>query len=251
MQVKNLMKVAGSVMLSSFLLMSCSKSDDAVTIPAAGMMAFNLSTDQDAVGVSLSGNILPGTPLQYTSYTGGYLRIYPGTRSVNAYDYFTGKRITSTASDFESSKYYSLFVVGAKENYRNLVVKDNFDSLSTSFGESYIRYVNAIPDSSALQVTISGKTKQAIGGGAAFATVSDFVSVTPGEVTITIRNGNNIEASRTIKIDERKAYTLLFVGDPEVKDSSKKVEIRYIENGTLSDSEKQRTLTSSNAKSSK
>jgi hypothetical protein len=249
--VKSLLAIS-SMVLGVLFLASCSKSNDnSGNIPVAGLMAFNLVPDKAGIGVTLSGNNLTGTPLSFTSYTGGYLSIYPGTRSVRAYDYFAGNTITHTVNGFDAGKYYSLFVVGANDTYSNVVANDNFDSLSTADGQAYVRYVNAIPDSSKIQVSITGNVKSAISNQAGFATVSEFAAVNPGQISVTITNGGNIQASRSITVDPSKAYTLLFVGTPDATEAGKKVQIRYIENGTLTEDAGQRTVSYSNAVTSK
>jgi hypothetical protein len=74
-----------------------------------------------------------------------------------------------------------------------------------------------------------------INGEAAFAFVSDFVEINAGTAAIAISNNNNIQASRTVALEERKVYTVLFAGIPGSEDTAKSVQIRYIENGTLSE----------------
>lgn len=220
------------VMLLAGTFTSCLKNNDDVNnnFPVAGLMAFNLSPTKQAVGFSLSGNTLPGGPLPYTSYSGVYLNIYPGTRSVESFDYYSGNTISSSSFLFDSSKYYSVFLVGANGNYSNVVVRDNFDSLSGASGQAYVRYINAIVDSSsAPNVTIGGVVNET----AAFKNVSEFKAVTPGQLSIQVSNGGTINASRTISVEQRKVYTILLAGYPGSTNASDSVQIRFIANGEL------------------
>lgn len=229
---------------------SCTKTDnDNNNIPAAGLMAFNLATDQPATNIALSGNLLPGSPMNYLSFTGGYLRIFTGTRTITAFDYFTGRMLTNSGYSFAPNKYYSLFVVGSQKNYSNLVVNDNLDSLAATKGGAFVRYINAIPDSSKPLVSVAAKTI-VINENAPFGKVSDFTPLAAGQVTVSVKNDNTINATRTINLDESKAYTILLTGDPNATDSTKKVQIRYVENGTVTDAADQRTITSANSRSS-
>lgn len=228
---------------------SCTKTDNDNNIPAAGLMAFNLATDQPTTNITLSGNLLPGSPMDYLNYTGGYLRIFPGSRTIAAFDYFTGSMLTNSAYNFVPNKYYSLFVIGKQKNYRNVVVNDNLDSLTATKGGAFIRYINAIPDSSKPVVSVTAE-KSVVNENASFGKVSDFTQVTAGQVTVSIKNDNTINATRTIKLDELKAYTILLTGDPKATDSTKKVQIRYIENGTVTDAADEKTITSANTRSS-
>jgi hypothetical protein len=236
--------VTTGIVLSGLIFVGCNKDDDTpIDTPVAGLMAANLAPDKAAIGVSLSGNGISGTPLTYTSFTGGYLSIYPGNRPVEAYDYNSGASFTSENFNFEADKYYSLFVVGANDNYRNVIVEDDFNSLSSTSGSAYIRYINALPDSTASTVTISANGGDVVNENASYAAVSNFVEVTAGSVTIDVSNGSTVDATRTITLEERKVYTVLLIGDPNAPVSN--VEIRYIENGTLSDEEPEGRISAS------
>ncbi|MCC6288786.1 MAG: DUF4397 domain-containing protein [Chitinophagaceae bacterium] len=200
--------------------------------PVAGLIAFNLAPQQSAVGFQLSGNNLTNTALSYTNYTGGYLGIYTGARSVTAIDANTNSTLASTDYIFEKDKYYSLFLVG-DTTYQNIIVDDKIDSLSGN-GKAYIRYINAIADAGTPVVNISENGNSLINDNAAFKNVSAFVAATPGAVSISVNNNGNIQAQRSITLEERKVYTALLIGVPGSTDSLKSVQIRYIENGTLS-----------------
>lgn len=244
--------VWGSVLLAAILFAACSKNNDNDSnIPAAGLMAFNLAPDKAGIGITLSGNSLTNAPLLYTNYTGGYLPIYPGSRTARAYDYFMGNMLTATANNFEPNKYYSLFVVGANNNYTNVVTNDNLDSLAAAQGQSYIRFINAIPDSAAPRVVITAPNTSIVNAHAAFATVSDFTAIGAGQVNIDINNGSTIQANRTIDVTQAKAYTVLLIGQPNATDTTGKIQIRYIENGTLTGGSGQKNNASAKVSSSK
>jgi len=214
---------------------SCKKNDgDNNQIPVAGLMAFNLAPNKPAIGFSLSGNSLTNAPLAYTNFTGGYLGVYTGTRSVTAFDANTGTAITTNNDyTFDKDKYYSLFLVG-DSTYQNVISNDGIDSLSGATGMAYVRYINAIPDSSHPIVTLAQGGTNTVNENAAFSTVSKFTAFTPGDVAISVNNNGNIQANRTITVEQRKVYTALLIGMPGSSDTSKAVQIKYIENGTLS-----------------
>jgi hypothetical protein len=238
-----------AVVLSSLFLSACSKNHDSTAVPVSGLMAVNLAADRGPVGVTLSGNNLLGWPLYYMSYTGGYLPVYSGTRQAISFDYMMGNALAGTTQLFEPDSYYSLFIIGANGTYRNLVVKDSTDSANIQ-GQAFIRYINAVPDSAGLQVNITGTAKATPGGPVAFGTVSAFTPVNAGAITVQISNGSNIQVSRTIETAASKRYTLLFTGLPSATDSSRKVQIRYIENGTAGNG-KQQTATPDRASGSR
>ena len=220
--------------LALVVLISACKKDlgPSEPIPAAGLMVFNLAPDQQAVGVALSNSLLTNNPLQYTNYNGLYQNIYVGQRDIAVYDYLTDSVVATGNHTFENDNYYSLFVTGNNGNYETVVVEDDVDSTSSA-DKAYIRYINAVPDSSSPVVTITSAGTKVLDGAAAFNTVSPFAAVNEGEVNVSINNGTNISAARNITLEKGKVYTALLIGDPAKTDSLTKVQIRYIQNGQL------------------
>ena len=220
-----------------FLISSCTKfnDDNNNSIPAAGLMSFNLAPDQAGIYITLSGNNLSNLPLGYTNYSGAYQGIYVGNRAIQTYSYPSDTAIAESSQEFSSDKYYSLFVVGANGKYQNVVTNDNFDSLVHSAGKAFIRYVNAIPDSSKPVVTIAANGSNAINESASFAGVSEFSTVDAGEVAVKVSNGGSIDVNRNITVEQGKVYTVLLVGVPGATDASQAVQIKFITNGSTSD----------------
>jgi hypothetical protein len=245
---------AGVAIVALIGVVGCRKSldvvDNPVNTPVAGLMAFNLATDK-AVGVSLSGNNLTNFPLSFNNYTGNYLRIYTGTRTFESRDANNGNTLATTSFAFDSAKYYSAFVLGKNGAYKNVVVEDNFDSLSATNGQAYLRYINAIPDSAnSLNVNVSVAGSSVSNRAAAYGSVSDFVAVAPGQVNIAINNGSTISKDRAITLQQQKVYTVLLVGAPTPTTTADSVQIRFIENGTLDNSTNgQRTSSASQTQS--
>jgi hypothetical protein len=233
--------IAASVIITMGAVFSaCRKDSDSNNeIPVSGLMAFNLAPDQSALGVALSGNLLTNSPLSYTNYTGGYRNIFPGERVVQSYDYQKDTTLVTATHNFTTQKYYSLFVVGNNGAYKNVIVQDEIDSLPST--QAYVRYINAIPDSSnAPTVTIKANGANVVNAPAAFSTVSAFTPVNGGNIDIAIANGGNVSANRTIAVENGKIYTVLFVGLPAATDTAKAVQIKYILNGTITpDDDKQ------------
>lgn len=222
----------GGLLFTFAFISACNDDDDTIIRPdVAGFMAFNLATDQPVIGVALSGNEL-NAPLPYMSYTGGYVAIYPGKRSTDAFD-VNGNTISTTTPTYEANNYYSLFVVGMDGDYQNVVVNDGLDTLNVSEGNAYVRYINAIPGANTLNVTVKNDSATLITGQPSFGTVSDFEQVKAGEVTIAINNGSKIAVDRDITLENQKAYTLLLAGNPDGSDVSDSVQIRYIINGKV------------------
>ncbi len=219
----------------TFLFSACKKTNDTVPqTPVAGLMAFNLVPGESAIGIALSGNNLTSGPLYYTSYTGGYQPVYVGNRDVESYDFTTGSTLATTNQLFEDSSYYSVFVIGDSSTYKNIVVKDNIDSLTATSGQAFVRYVNAISDSSIQpMVTVSANGTDVFNTNAGFGSVSDFKPITAGDISVSVNSNTDVNSNRTISVDEGKIYTILLSGIPGETDSTKAVQIKYIANGTV------------------
>ena len=225
------------ILFSGMVLSSCKKDDINPQQPdVAGLMAFNLAADLDLV-LTIDGNRLTNSPLSYTHYTGGCVRVYPGSRDVEAFDYPSGDSVATATYNFEPNRYYSSFVVGSDSNYQQVIVSDNADSLSATSGKAYVRYINAIPGAANAAVTITAGGNEVVNTNTPFAGVSDFVEINPGDFNITVNSGSTGTANRTITVEEKKAYTVLLVAGA---DSTKGAEIRYITNGTLEDDAKEK-----------
>jgi hypothetical protein len=224
------------LLAGSIAFVSCSKldNDDNQNVPVAGLMAFNLAPDQSSLVLTLNGGSLTNYPLPYTNYTGGYLSVYPGSRTLEAYNSNSpsGAPLATATGSFEAEKYYSSFTIGANNNYRNVIVEDKFDTLSAG-GQAFIRYINAIPDSSRPTVVIAANGNNALSQQPAFGTVSDFVAIAPGTVSIDVANGSTIDADRTITVEQNKLYTVLLTGLPGTTPSGEM--IKFITNGTVTD----------------
>lgn len=233
--IRTRLALAAVILSSSLFLASCLKDHDSnqVNTPVAGLMAFNLSPDQSAAGFAISGSYLTNVPLAYTNYTGNYLSVYTGARSVAAFEYQGQRVLAETPGNFEEGKYYSAFLVGADSSYRTVLANDDLDTLSGTSGQAFVRYVNAITDSvnaPNVKVTVGGA--DVVNRAATYATVSDFVPVAPGDITVAVSGQNGVSATRTFAVEARKVYTVLLVGEPG--NLAAPVEIKYITNGELS-----------------
>jgi hypothetical protein len=219
------------ILSAAIVLVACRKSsfDNNSNQQAAGLMAFNLAPGKAAV-VKIGSNTLPGSPLAFNSYTGGYLPIYPGNRVVESIDYASGASLASVSGSFAVGKYYSVFLVGTGNSFQNVLSQDNFDSLSAGSGQSYIRYINAIPGSTSPTVTINSNGTSVVSTAAPFAGLSGFIPVTPGALDISVNEGTTFHIARTISTEAKRVYTILLIPGATSSDTA---QIRFVLNGTL------------------
>jgi len=225
-------KIFYALAASVFLFSACKKDTPASNSPVSGLMAVNLIPDQPGVDFIMSGSYLTNSPLVYTNYSGTYLSVYSGNRTIALGLANADTTVSSTDYVFEPSKFYSVFSMGANGKYRNLILNDNIDSLSTGSGDAFVRYVNAVPDSSKADFSIAQNGNNVLTADASFATASDFKSVNPGNLTVTA-SAENYSVNRTISVEKDKVYTIMLMGIPQTTDTTKAVQIKYILNGTL------------------
>lgn len=216
----------------SLLFSACKKNNnDLPQAPVAGLMAYNLAPDKSPIGFGISGNQFGNSPLYFSNYTGAYLPVYTGSRQLVSVDYNSGATIATTNVNFADSMYYSVFLVGAGGSYRNVFVKDDLAPLTAATGKAWVRYINAIPDSSAaVSVSIADGD---IAEQAAYATVSAFRQIPAGSFNTSISNGSSIAATRNINFEENKVYTILFVGLPNQTAPTQAIQIKYVLNGAI------------------
>jgi hypothetical protein len=227
--------LSGLLIAGLLVLAACNKNDnDIVQPPAAGLMAFNLATDKAGIGFRLGGNNLLNSALGYTNYTGDYLPVYTGTRNVEAFDVNSTGVLASVSNLFEEGKYYSLFLVGKDSTYANVIVNDNLDTLAAETNKAYIRYINAIADSSALSIDVTAAGSSVIRETASFKRVSEFVAVPAGDISFTISNEtSSADTTRTFAVEASKVYTILLAGEAGSVDPVTSPQIKYILNGTI------------------
>lgn len=222
------------ILLFSAIAFSACKKEDVPTTPTAGLMAFNLIPDtiQPVVFV-LDNNALTNSSIGFGSFTGGYLNVFTGLRTVNLYENSSDSALATMSYPFQPNMYYSAFAMGANGTYKNIIVQDNLDSLPTSSGNAFVRYVNAIPDSSSETVTVSANNSNVVNANTSFGDVSDFTGIAPGDISINLDNGSTISANKSMTLEQNKVYTVLLTGMPDATDTAKSVRIKYIVNGTV------------------
>jgi hypothetical protein len=222
------------ILLFAALTFSACKKENVATTPTSGLMAFNLIPDStQPVVFVLDNNTLANAPIGFDNFTGGYLDVFSGPRTIKLYESNSDSALASMSYTFQPGMYYSAFAMGANGNYKNMIVADDLDSLPTSSGNAFVRYVNAIPDSSGQTITVTSNGSDVINTNTSFGEVSDFTGIAPADISINIKNGSTISADKTITLEKDKVYTLLLTGMPNASDTAKAVRIKYIVNGTV------------------
>ena len=231
---KNLLPITG-VFLVAILFGACKKSDvNNVRTPAAGLMAFNLIPNSGGIGVAIGNNNLTPQALYFNNFTGTYKAVYTGERTLESYSFGSGSTLAKTPHNFKDSSYYTVFVMGVNDDYSNVFVEDKLEVLpQDDKTKTYVRFVNAIPDSSASKVTISAGGEDVFNNISSFKEVSEFKEVASGDVVVKIDNESTIDKSRTISLEKGKIYTVLLTGMPGSANSDFNVDIKFITNAVL------------------
>lgn len=222
---------------SGVIFSSCNKmnDNDDNNAAVAGVMGFNMAPDQDAIVMTLDGNAISNSPLGYNNYTGMYVAVYAGNRTFRTYNVNGSIPLTETGVSLDTNKYYSVYFLGTSGNYKHVFAEDKFDEMSGSNGKAYIRYIQAITDSTPSRVRITGGGNTWVDEDAGYSQTSAFVAVDPGELNIDLSNSADVDVSRTITVEAKKVYTILFMGISDSNNPELAEQIKFVTNGSLAD----------------
>ncbi len=231
---KNLLPIIGIFALA-LLFGACKKTESNNTpVPAAGLMAFNLIPNSGGIGVAIGSNSITPQPLYFNNFTGTYKAVYTGNRSLESYSFGSGSTLAKENHTFADSSYYSVFVMGANDVYSNVFVEDKLQSIpQVDKTKTFVRFVNAIPDSSSSNVTISSGAENIFTGLSKYKEVSEFKEIPSGDVMVKLNNESTIDTSRTISLDKGKIYTVLLTGIPASTNNDFKIDIKFITNASF------------------
>lgn len=232
---KNLLPIIGIFSLA-ILFGACKKTDsnNNIPIPAAGLMAFNLIPNSGGIGVAIGTNTLTPQALYFNNFTGAYKAVYTGDRTLESYSFGSGSTLAKENHMFKDSAYYSVFVMGANDVYSNVFVEDKLENIPQGDRtKTFVRFVNAIPDSTNSNVTISAGAENIFTGLSKYKEVSEFKEISAGDVVVKIDNETTVDTSRTITLDAGKIYTVLLTGIPESTNTDFTVDIKFISNASL------------------
>lgn len=217
----------------SLLAISCSKDKDPSPTPGvAGLVAFNLAPDQHHVFVTVDGAYFTAVPLDYSNYSGKYKGVYEGQKSVVSFDQLSNLDLAKVDFNFHDSAYYSLFFLGYKNNYKNLIVEDKILSLPKSTGKSFVRYLFAIPDSLGAHITVGNGTVNFFDENNFYSHISEFKETAQGGINASVKNGSgDIDEQHAFNLEANGIYTIIFQGTSRATDTLQKVKINMIQNG--------------------
>ena len=234
---------AFAALLGAALLSSCDK--DAVQqltgpVPGAQIKFFNFGVNAPAVNfyaddvkitaiVSATGTeSTNGTIYGGAGASGLYSAINPGQYTLKGKITATVDKdlaIATVTATLEDGKFYSFYMSGfyntTAKTVEGFVVEDPVPP-AFDFTQAYVRFVNAISNSSAMTLSVKNTTTTAevtIGGGVAYKSAGAFIAVPPGVYDLTTRVGTATTAAITrtaVSFSGGKVYTIAARGDMTV-----------------------------------
>jgi|SRR5687768_2547157 len=231
---------AFAALLGAALLSSCDK--DAVQqltgpVPGAQIKFFNFGVN--APGVNFYANdrkitaVLSATGTESTTGTvyggvgasGFYAAIDPGQYTLTGKIAATVDKdlaISTVTSTLEDGKFYSFYMSGfyntTAKTVEGFVVEDPVPA-AFDFTQAYVRFVNAISNSSPMTLSIRNTATSAdivIGTAVAYKSAGAFVAVPPAVYDLTTRVGTSTTAAITrtaVSFSAGRVYTITARGD--------------------------------------
>lgn len=225
-----------AILLSAVALASCSKNgfqDLSGPVPGSSVKFFNFGVNAPQVNffandtkltavssTSTSENPL-GTKYGAAAAGGYYVGIDPG-------QYTLSGRISDTTADhntaisnvqttLEDGKYYSYYQSGfydaAAKTADAFVVEDPIPT-QIDYSVAYVRFVNAISNSSPLTLYATGGSGEtAIGGAVAYKSAGDFTAVPVGSYSVVARAGTDSTSAARVSFTAGHVYTVSAYGD--------------------------------------
>lgn len=234
---------AFAALLGAALLSSCDK--DAVQqltgpVPGAKIKFFNFGVNAPAVNfyandqkitaiVSATGTeSTTGTVYGGAGAAGLYAAIDPGQYTLAGKITATVDKdlaISTVTTTLADGKFYSFFMSGfyntTTKTVEGFVIEDPVPA-AFDFTQAYVRFVNAISNSSAMTLFVKNtatSTENAIGSAVSYKSGGTFVAVPPGIYDLTTRVGTATTAAITrtaVSFSAGKVYTIAARGDMTV-----------------------------------
>lgn len=191
-------------------LSSCAKPGAKSSVNKAKVSFVHASKNTGTLDFYLDGTKENSSPIAYQGAT-GYTVIASGSHTIMATIDATSASLIDTTVNLAGNTPYSVFVLDTAPNISALILNDSLAAPPS--GMANIRIVNAVPNSPAFNIAISG-------GGTTLATNLSFkgnggyVAVTPGSIAIqvSLTAGGTVTTFPAINFASGKGYTLCITG---------------------------------------
>jgi len=181
---KQLNKLVMLLLISSFLLVSCSDNDDNNTAPElekANVLVVHASPDAPGVDLLVDGN-LAGSNLTFPNNT-GYLPVDEGSRNIKVNVNGTSTTVIEADLTLDGMVNYSVFAVDQVANLSPLVIVD--DLTAPAMGNAHVRFIHLSPNAPAVDITTKDGT--VVFGNYDFKDYSDFTPLPAASYDLQVR----------------------------------------------------------------
>ncbi len=172
------------LVLSSFLVVSCSEDDNNNTAPVlekANVKVVHASPDAPGVDL-LVDNAVAGSNLNFPNNT-GYLPVDEGKRNIKVNVTGTSTTVIEADLTLMGMTNYSVFAVDQVANLSPLVIID--DLTTPAMGTAHVRFIHLSPDAPAVDITTTDGT--VVFGNYEFKDYSDFTPLPAGSYNLQVR----------------------------------------------------------------
>lgn len=204
---------------------SCLKSDHVENVPAAYVSFIHSAPKTSALDVELDPNRLWLNNFNYLNHT-YYRRAIPGNRTIKVFQAISAAKtpIFSVSHDFVADKSYSVFIVDTASKMTAVVLRD---STRKAEGDSArIRFANMIPDVSAVDFYVQGRTAP-VATNIAYKSAVNFMSIkAEPDVVFEVRQAGTstvLATSQKLNIGTGRIYTFWSSGFKNLTDNGKVV----------------------------
>lgn len=202
-------KILVLVIIAGIGLSSCKKDGDiAIVLPQAGLNTVNannyaINVYQNGTRLNNLGSIGTGGKSGYFSVTAGTQQYQIKKAGTDSPDYL----ISDLALQLDSGKSYSLFVAGDSPD-KLFTINDVQPTITT--GQAAIRFVNTLPGTTNLDVTIGSQVLT----NRAFQSASNFNNISSGANSLKIYQAGSATPliDQTITLTAGSIYTIFTTG---------------------------------------
>lgn len=209
------------LLITVFIISSCSKDDDNIYVPKAALRLVNAYPNADAIVFTNGYDYItpPYSPLIYKSYLDNLALFYPGNRLIKVFK-AGGQLIAENTIELKDSTYYTSFVYGNTDEANNLFTKDTpiKDLANTKSG---VRFLNLASNQNEVNVYLKTLDNPIFENRATETTSglttspnADFTIQDSGNQKVIITDlSNNVLAEKEFNFNGSRHYTILLIGD--------------------------------------
>ena len=191
----------------TFVLTSCSKSEDEPGGPS-GNMFINGLTDGKVSTVLVSDSVYTGLTAGFGNFT-QYQDVANGDHQFKLRDNTNNSILLTGSFKIGGDRHYSLMAVNSSLNPEWVLVEDDLSIADTT--KAYIRLINLCPNSSSMQLKITSGAD--VVNDLSFKSASAFQALTAGKTNFTISSNSTILTSiSNFNLLPGKKYSILMTG---------------------------------------